>query len=35
MVNFVKLENKLGWKADKDFLGIVKIINWNLGKYNG
>ncbi len=30
-----KLENELGWKADENFdTGIVKTIEWYLGKYN-
>lgn len=30
-----KLENELGWKADENFdSGIVKTIEWYLGKYN-
>ena len=31
-----KLENELGWRANEDLdLGIVKIINCYIGKYNG
>ena len=31
-----KLENELGWKADENFdTGIVKTIEWYLGKYKG
>ena len=30
-----KLENELGWRADENFdSGIVKTIDWYLGKYN-
>ena len=31
-----KIESELGWKADENFeSGIVKTIEWYLGKYNG
>ena len=34
-IDATKLENELGWKADEDFdSGIVKTIEWYLGKYN-
>ncbi|CAA6814407.1 MAG: dTDP-glucose 4,6-dehydratase (EC [uncultured Campylobacterales bacterium] len=35
MTNATKLENKLGWKANENFdTGIIKTIEWYLGKYN-
>ncbi|TLS71829.1 dTDP-glucose 4,6-dehydratase [Aliarcobacter thereius] len=34
-IDATKLENELGWKADENFdSGIVKTIEWYLGKYN-
>lgn len=34
-IDATKIENELGWKADEDFdTGIVKTIEWYLGKYN-
>lgn len=34
-IDATKLENELGWKADENFdTGIVKTIEWYLGKYN-
>jgi dTDP-glucose 4,6-dehydratase len=34
-IDATKLETELGWKADEDFeSGIVKTIEWYLGKYN-
>jgi len=34
-IDATKLEAKLGWKADENFdSGIVKTIEWYLGKYN-
>jgi dTDP-glucose 4,6-dehydratase len=34
-IDATKLEDKLGWKADEDFdSGIVKTIEWYLGKYD-
>ncbi|OIO14774.1 MAG: dTDP-glucose 4,6-dehydratase [Helicobacteraceae bacterium CG1_02_36_14] len=34
-IDATKLETKLGWKADENFeSGIVKTIEWYLGKYN-
>jgi len=34
-IDATKLENELGWKADEDFdSGIIKTIEWYLGKYN-
>lgn len=33
-IDATKLENELGWEADENFdTGIVKTINWYLGKY--
>ncbi len=35
-IDATKLENELGWKADENFdSGIVKTIEWYLGKYKG
>ena len=34
-IDAAKIENQLGWEADEDFdTGIIKTINWYLGKYN-
>ena len=34
-IDATKLENELRWKADENFdSGIVKTIEWYLGKYN-
>ena len=34
-IDATKIETELGWKADEDFdSGIVKTIEWYLGKYN-
>lgn len=34
-IDATKLENELGWKADENFdSGIIKTIEWYLGKYN-
>jgi dTDP-glucose 4,6-dehydratase len=34
-IDATKIEDTLGWKADEDFdSGIVKTIEWYLGKYN-
>ena len=34
-IDATKLENELAWKADEDFdSGIVKTIEWYLGKYD-
>jgi dTDP-glucose 4,6-dehydratase len=34
-IDATKLENELGWKADENFeSGIVKTVEWYLGKYN-
>ena len=35
-IDATKLETELGWRADENFdTGIVKTIEWYLGKYNG
>jgi dTDP-glucose 4,6-dehydratase len=34
-IDATKLENELGWRADENFeSGIVKTVEWYLGKYN-
>jgi len=34
-IDATKLETELGWKADENFeTGILKTVNWYLGKYN-
>ncbi len=34
-IDATKLENELGWKADENFdSGIIRTIDWYLGKYN-
>lgn len=35
-IDATKIENELDWKADENFeTGIIKTIEWYLGKYNG
>ncbi|MEA3453866.1 MAG: dTDP-glucose 4,6-dehydratase [Candidatus Caldatribacteriota bacterium] len=35
-IDATKIENSLGWRAEENFeSGIVKTIEWYLGKYNG